>query len=129
MSKLNYYRYLKKYTPGFLRQHQTNLNYDLGRRSHWDALVEKMGHESMGEEGYISPNHKAPVFWNRFVNRVMWFFTILYAIWFTLFVGDQVEAFLIDRSTNPNVAGGNDDQYGNYNDMYVVQRPHPRQFV
>lgn len=32
MSKLRYYKYLKKYTPGMLRKVQTGLNYDLGRK-------------------------------------------------------------------------------------------------
>ena len=129
MAKLNYYRYLKKYSTAFLRKVQTGMMYDLGRKSRWDALVEKMGHESQGDEAYIGPDHKAPLSLNKNINRLMWFCTIVYLIWYTFYVGDQVQAFLINRISSPNLPGKDDEQYFYYHDMYALVRTHPRQFV
>lgn len=88
-----------------------------------------MGYESQGDEGYIGPKHKAPLIWNTLINRVMWFMTITYSIWYTFFVGDQVQAFIIDRMSSASLPGKKDEQLFYYQDLYAVNRPHQRKFV
>lgn len=99
------------------------------KRSRWDSLVEKMAHESQGDEGYIGPDLKAPLILNTFFNRFLWFMTIVYFIWYTFFVGDQIQAFIIDRISSGSLPGKADEQIFYYQDLYSYNRPHTRKFV
>ena len=88
-----------------------------------------MAHESQGDEGYIGPDLKAPLMWNSFLNKLFWFMTIVYSVWYTFFVGDQIQAFVIDRISSSSMPGKRDEQIFYYQDMYSYNRPHQRKFV
>lgn len=91
----NYYKYLKNYSPEFLRKYQTGHFGWLGRRSHWDTLVLKMGAESNTNDDYILPHIKWPQWFDKMISIGLWYF-IFYCFFVFTFYGNLYHYFILE---------------------------------
>ena len=123
-----YYRYLNRYSPSFLRKHQTGINIDMGRTSHWNTLVIKTGHDSLSYEDDISMRWKEPIYLTNLCQRFMFIASLYCIIFYSLFLGDQMEYFLVDDRDSVHRASSPTDQPWGYESLYAVVRP-PHDYV
>ena len=119
----SYYSYLQRFSPALLRRYQAGAYGDIGRRSHWSALVKKFGAESLGLEDDISMQYKMPVYWTNFISRLMWILTIYYFIYYSCFLADQSEAFWVDENNPVHRPNAESEQPKKYEFLYSVRRP------
>lgn len=116
----SYYKYLEKYTPGFLRKYQSSNYYKLGRGSAFKTLVMKYSCDHLGTEEDHSVTHKTPIWMVNLSHRLAWAGSIYYFIYLSLFLGDQHLIFnSVDIEYDSQRKGENDLPF-RYETIYFV---------